>query len=339
MEKAKYIYSVVGCQEKIMNGNLVAFPTETVYGLGGNAFDPSAVKSIFSVKGRPANDPLIVHVCSAQKARELLVLNEHQEYLFKIISKKYWPGPLTIIGPAIDEISNEVTSRSGWVGVRVPSHPIAQLFLRECNIPIAAPSANRFSHVSPTKPEHVMNDLKDHPIYILHNSHQNCDFGVESTIIKLEEKGDPTILRRGAVSQFDLNQIIKLTRFEENKKIQFMAPGMMLKHYSPDGIDTIIADRDIPTEYLSNAGILDFGGLLKKYQNKVKWYFDLSAEKNSFSACKLLYEKLREAEDMQIKTLFLPQIPMCDINSSNIQDTLADKFYRAASGKMIAHAL
>lgn len=338
MNKAKYIYSVIGTQEKILNGELIAFPTETVYGLGGNAFDPDAVKSIFSVKGRPPNDPLIVHVQSSQKARELLVLNEHQESIFNILSEKYWPGPLTIIAPAIDDIPSEVSSGSGWVGVRVPSHPVAQMFLRECNLPIAAPSANRFSHVSPTKPEHVMNDLKDHPIYILKNSHLKCDFGVESTIIKLEVEGDPLILRRGAISQFDLNQIIKLTRFED-KKTQFMAPGMMLKHYSPDGIDTIIADCDIPAEYLKNAGILDFGGLLKKYQNKVKWYFDLSKENNSFSACQLLYEKLREAEEKQIERLFLPKIKMCDLNSSNIQDTLADKFYRAASGKLITHTL
>jgi L-threonylcarbamoyladenylate synthase len=235
------------CSEYLSLNGCVAFPTETVYGLGANALNADAVLSIFKFKGRPLSDPLIVHCKDANTARQLIILEDETTFIsteintnittntsesdtlhiksaaalaFDLLSALFWPGPLTIVAKAVDLIPRVVTADTGFVGVRVPKHPVALTLLQTCGLPIAAPSANRFGHVSPTSASHVFQDLGQHPIFILqsqekdreeekdrvnenevvvtekekgefgknlsYSSSSSCAVGIESTVAKIE---------------------------------------------------------------------------------------------------------------------------------------------------------
>lgn len=337
---AKYITSLDNAKDIIQSSNLIAFPTETVYGLGGNALDQNAVIKIFQTKGRPANDPLIVHVHSTQNALDLINLNEKQAEIFRILTSKFWPGPLTIVAPAKDIIPSQVTSNTGWVGVRIPHHPIAQEFLRRVQVPIAAPSANRFNHVSPTSPHHVMDDLGKETIYILDMGDAVCEYGVESSVVKLELDGSATILRRGAISEFDIQNLIAVkiveNQFTKPQNDQMCGPGMTLKHYAPDGVQIYLVDKYIPPQFLSKYAIIDFGRFLQRYADDSEFYFDLSPNKNSFNACRQIFGVLRDVEKTNADKLFLPGYLLNNLKNIDLENTLADKFYRAASGNILS---
>ena len=168
-------------------GALVSFPTETVYGLGANALDAEACTSIFTSKGRPLTDPLIVHVASMKHGLELIDQSEPKVVqLFKTLGEKYWPGPITLVVKAnLDVIPLLVTAQTGFVGIRIPNHPIAKSLIEKAGVPVAAPSANKFGHVSPTKAEHVYKDFhKDSDVLIIDGG--CCNFGIESTVLKLQ---------------------------------------------------------------------------------------------------------------------------------------------------------
>lgn len=176
----------------LRSGRLVAFPTETVYGLGADAFNEASVASIFTVKGRPRSDPLIVHVASAGAAEALVRLGPGGLELMRRLTASFWPGPLTLVAPAVPELPSAVTSGSGYVGVRVPEHALARELLQRAAVPVAAPSANRFGHVSPTRAQHVMDDLAHHPILVLDAPPADCcGVGIESTVVKIDEQAPP----------------------------------------------------------------------------------------------------------------------------------------------------
>ncbi|CAE7462345.1 sua5 [Symbiodinium microadriaticum] len=192
----------------ISQGQLVAFPTETVYGLGANALDAHAVLSIFEAKGRPLTDPLIVHIADVTSALELVSIDANTEEVFRVLAAEFWPGPLTVIMKAAPCIPRVVTANSGFVGLRIPSHPLALEFLQTCRLPIAAPSANRFGHVSPTRAQHVIDDLGEKGVRVLDGdsndqfSGHTCLHGIESTVLKIDAAANRIlILRQGAVSQ------------------------------------------------------------------------------------------------------------------------------------------
>jgi len=267
------------CASLLRNNKLVAFPTETVYGLGANAFNEAAVLAIFEAKGRPLTDPLIVHVDTCAKALQLLELgnteNETNEdyVIFHKLATTYWPGPLTIISKANNSIPLAVTAGTGFVGVRIPDHPIALALLKATDLPIAAPSANRFGHVSPTRAMHVIDDLGDKDIHVLESNFDGnsmndtaCKHGIESTVIKInKELKQINIFRQGAVTQYSLENTImsigaKLSDqwivnvvsrtvamhsvSEESKVVTMIgqeAPGQAITHYSPDIVCFIAA--------------------------------------------------------------------------------------------------
>jgi len=193
----------------LVAGQLVAFPTETVYGLGAHAFDTAAVCRIFEVKGRPRTDPLICHVPTQEAAERLVQLQPHGLAMMRRLSERFWPGPLTVVAPACAELPDEITSGTGFVGVRCPSHKLALELLEAAGVPVAAPSANRFGHVSPTRAEHVMDDLGGHDIYVLRGAAGEacCEVGIESTVLKIDEEASRLIvLRRGGVSEAELGR-------------------------------------------------------------------------------------------------------------------------------------
>ncbi|MCU1275569.1 MAG: translation factor [Bryobacterales bacterium] len=212
----------------IRNGKLVAFPTETVYGLGANALDAGAVERIFRVKGRPASSPLIVHVHSQEAARDLVT---NWPPAAEKLAREFWPGPLTIVLPKREFVPAIVTASLPTVGVRVPANAIALALLAEARLPIAAPSANRFTELSPTTAQHVRNSLGDAVDLILDGG--RTDVGIESTVLSLAGP-TPILLRPGMISAVQIEQVIgKIQVAKLTPDGPHPAPGMHERHYTP----------------------------------------------------------------------------------------------------------
>ena len=213
-------------------GRLVAFPTETVYGLGANALDAEAVARIYTVKRRPAASPLIVHVASIEMAQSFVAAWPE---IADRLARRFWPGPLTLVlqkqqdrQPAIPNI---VTANLPTVALRMPAHPAALALIRAARVPLAAPSANRFSELSPTTADHVRRSLAAEVDYILDGG--PCNIGIESTVLSLTNP-DPTLLRPGGISRTELEAIIgPIASAQEVQAGSHPAPGMHPRHYSP----------------------------------------------------------------------------------------------------------
>lgn len=216
--------SVAHAAELIRAGRLVAFPTETVYGLGANALDADAVARIFAAKGRPRTSPLIVHVASIEMARELASAWPEAAQL---LSERYWPGPLTLVLPKRTRIPDIVTAGLPTVALRIPAHPLALELIRAAGVPIAAPSANRFTELSPTAAEHVPESLAD---YLLDGG--PAKVGIESTVLSLA--AEPLLLRPGVIPVTEIESVIGPVRIATaTGEGAHPSPGMHERHYRP----------------------------------------------------------------------------------------------------------
>lgn len=213
----------------ILSGGAVAFPTETVYGLGANAFDTAAVENIFKIKGRPNDNPLIVHVHKDYDISTLV--SDIPEYAKKLASS-YLPGPLTMVYNSKGAVSPAVSCGLNTLAIRIPAHEGAQKFLKYLNLPIAAPSANVSKHVSPTQAEHVFNDLNGKIEVVLQGG--KCNGGIESTV--LDCTGEfPVILRSGLVTREMIEKVAgKCGEYVYKEGVAARSPGMKYKHYSPN---------------------------------------------------------------------------------------------------------
>lgn len=225
----------------LRDGKLVAFPTETVYGLGANALDESAVARIFEAKGRPTTSPIIVHVSSIDMARTVVA---EWPPAAQRLSEKFWPGALTFVLKKQPAVPALVTAGLETVGVRVPSHPVALSLIREAGVPIAAPSANRFTQLSPTTAEHVRQALGDRVDYVLNGG--PCTVGIESTVLSLG--GDrPVLLRPGGVSRRQIENVIgPVVQQTQATTESHPSPGMHPRHYSPRTALLLVRHGDIP---------------------------------------------------------------------------------------------
>jgi L-threonylcarbamoyladenylate synthase len=225
----------------LRNGKLVAFPTETVYGLGANALDVLAVARIFEVKGRPNSSPVIVHVSDYGMIAQ--VAATWPEAAQKL-ARRFWPGPLTLVVPKTSAVPDIVTAGLQTVGVRMPAHPVALALIDAGQIPIAAPSANRFTQVSPTTADHVRQGLGDAVDYILDGG--PCEVGIESTVLSLAES-TPILLRPGGISRRQIEKVIGRVVLAE-KKINgaHASPGMHPRHYSPRTRLVLVRDGQVP---------------------------------------------------------------------------------------------
>ena len=217
----------------ILAGGIVAFPTETVYGLGANALDPDAVAAIFDAKGRPKGNPLILHVSSFEAARELAA--EWPEPADRLI-ESFWPGPLTLVLRRSEIVPDIVTAGLDTFGVRMPAHPVARALIREAGVPIAAPSANPYMAVSPTRAEHVAMSLGDRLPLILDGG--QTDVGIESTVVQITDD-QVTLLRPGIISAVDIEQtagvpLQRLAAIVPEGQPQ-RSPGRAARHYAPRG--------------------------------------------------------------------------------------------------------
>ena len=326
------------CAEYIKKGGIVGMPTETVYGLAANAFNVEACYKIFEYKGRPLTDPLIVHVSSIEMAKKIIIMNQEIEPIFNLLIKNFWPGPLTIVLKAnLNLLSNKILAGNDTVGIRFPVNPIANKLIEYSGVPIAAPSANKFCHVSPVNPYHVFEDFKEFPIKILNGG--VSQFCMESTVMKIcyEEK-KLLIFRLGAVSPDDLKRVldtdekfkdykieclakkIKVTN-EELKKIKEQkttdksltinqdAPGQFLKHYSPK-LETYLYSGDDIKEYLEEIEIndkmvfIDYKEIMKKkflgkHGIKEINFLELSKDGNANTVMLNFYNYLHEAEKLE----------------------------------------
>jgi len=224
---------IVRAAEILRGGGTVAFPTETVYGLGAHALDAAAVEKIFVAKERPHWDPLIVHVADVAMAREIAEVSELAERL----AEKFWPGPLTLLLPRKNMVPDAVTAGRPLVGVRVPRHPVALALLRAAGVPIAAPSANRFGHTSPTTAAHVLEDLDGRIDAVLDGG--ACDVGVESTVVDVSRLPEfpMMIYRPGTVTAAMLAEFGAVSVYSAPSSVaepeSLPAPGVGLRHYAP----------------------------------------------------------------------------------------------------------
>lgn len=222
--------------EIIRGGGLVAFPTETVYGLGANALDPEAVAKIFEAKQRPSFDPLIVHI--ATRASLDLLVQEMGAIDYRLMDV-FWPGPLTVVLPKRERVPDIVTAGLPTVAIRMPAHPVAQALILKSGVPIAAPSANPFGYVSPTCAQHVLDGLGDRVELILDGG--PCPIGVESTIVSLSGP-IPELLRPGSVTIAEIQEVIALVvRATASQAV--IAPGQLPRHYATKTPVTILGTQ------------------------------------------------------------------------------------------------
>lgn len=230
----------------LKNGGLIAFPTETVYGLGANGLDEAAVSKVYKAKGRPSDNPMILHISQIDEIYD--IAEEINEDCLKLM-EAFWPGPLTVVVKRKKIVPNTTTGGLDTVGIRMPSDKTARLLIKEAGIPIAAPSANLSGKPSPTMPEHVIKDMNGRIDGIICGG--KCQVGIESTVVLVT--GDtPIILRPGKITKEDMKKVlgkevkidpaIEITEIKNNKDQDFrpMAPGMKYRHYAPDAEMVVI---------------------------------------------------------------------------------------------------
>lgn len=308
----------------LRQGECVAIPTETVYGLAADAFQERAVAKVFSIKGRPTFDPLIVHLPELDWISR--VASEFPAAA-QALAEKFWPGPLTLILPKQSQVPDLVTSGLPSVAVRIPAHPMARELLRQVDHPLAAPSANRFGRISPTTPEAVEKELGNAIPLILDGGH--CTIGVESTIIRFDPEG-PALLRAGGLPLETIEAIIGPIRLLNRPQEVPHAPGQLLHHYAPskklfllDGRDRSPSDPGVGNGRLgeaslplesqnavispANAGLLTFGTLLSS--ENFSMTLNLSPTENLEEAAAHFFGMLRELDESSAEILYAVRLP------------------------------
>jgi L-threonylcarbamoyladenylate synthase len=226
--------------EILRSGGLVVFPTETVYGIGANALDASAVRKIFALKGRPVSSPVIVHVASIEQARQLAAEWPAEA---ERLAREYWPGPLTLVVPKKPQIPDEVTSGLPTVGLRMPRHKVALELLREAGVPIAAPSANRFAQLSPTTAQHVREAFGAETPFLLDGG--PCEVGLESTVIAVTKDG-LEVLRPGMAYVEEAVPAAPEVTERKLSEEAHRAPGQHKRHYSPKTRVLLVCKGHLP---------------------------------------------------------------------------------------------
>ncbi len=319
----------------LRSGSLVAIPTETVYGLAANALDVVACRRIFEVKGRPLIDPLIVHVRGPEHAAELAYLGDDA----RLLMERFWPGPLTIVMRKRACVPDIVSAGLPTVALRCPSHPLTRRLLSLCGLGLAAPSANRFGYVSPTRAEHVEAGLGELIDYVLDGG--PCDIGIESSIVSLADPERPTLLRPGAVSANELSSALGREVFlplprEVGDEGPVEAPGMLTRHYSPATPLELFAHGSVPKAgalCLVNNGdplaLVHFARPAETYSHMEQQgveLFWLSESGQSAEAARNVFALLRRLDEGSYGRILMEMAP-----SGGLGDAINDRLCRAAS--------
>ncbi|MBQ7921326.1 MAG: threonylcarbamoyl-AMP synthase [Clostridia bacterium] len=332
-EKA-FAEAIEKAAEYIRNGELVGIPTETVYGLAGSAYYANAAEKIFSAKGRPSDNPLIVHIAKATDAENIA---ETTQTYYKL-AEKFMPGPLTIILPKKSIIPDTVSGGLNTVAVRCPSHPIARMLIEVSGHPIAAPSANTSGKPSPTTAEHVYTDLCGKIPLILDGG--SCSIGLESTVVALNGE-DCTILRPGAVTEEMLAEICRsvsvaeAVRSPEKAGNKPLSPGMKYKHYAPNCQVILLdgADEQFISYIRKNAkgkyGILTVEENEDIYPTEAV-RLSLGKKEDYAEHCRRLFKLLRRADELELTRLYAKLPP-----ESGLALAYYNRIIRAAGGNVI----
>lgn len=303
----------------LKEGNLVAIPTETVYGLAANAFNPTAIAKIFSVKNRPNFDPLIIHVASVQRALDCVQYIPDEA---KILIDRFWPGPLTLLLKKKTKIPDLVTAGLDMVGIRCPDHPLTLALLNQLDVPLAAPSANPFGYVSPTTPQHVNEQLGDKIQYILDGG--SCQVGIESTVLAFENSV-PVIYRHGGLSQENIEAVIGKVQSEAFSTSNPKAPGQLISHYAPrKKVVFGPLDESLKKYRSKKIGILSFQTAVENINPTLQ--IMLSPTGNLEEAAQRLFSALRELDKMEIDVILAEEVPDVGLGRA-----INDRLRRASS--------
>lgn len=326
-------------------GRLVAFPTETVYGLGANALDAAAVARIFAAKQRPSTDPLIVHLASADQLERVAV---DIPPVAQALAERFWPGPLTLVLPRGPHVPPNVSAGRNTVAVRVPAHPVAHALLAACGLPIAAPSANLFSRPSPTTAQHVLDDLAGRVDIVLDGG--PTTIGLESTVIDLT-LAPPVLLRPGGASIPALRALLPDLRVPDAPLITeetqaAAAPGSMLRHYAPHApLFLLRGDARAAAHFIHTAvaALRARGkrvGLLLP-DEEFAAYTDLHAELVSLGPAhdlatigRYLFARLREVDSLGVELILVRGVTDSD-EDGGLGPAIRDRLFRAAEGRIL----
>lgn len=331
----------------LRRGGLVAFPTETVYGLGAHALDRVAVQRLFEAKGRPANDPLIVHVTEFD---QIAALTRRVPATARVLADRFWPGPLTLVLERSELVPNDVTAGLDSVAIRIPSHPVARALLLAAGLPVAAPSANLFSRPSPTRASHVLEDLDGRIDMVIDGG--PTDVGVESTVLDLAH-GTPTILRPGAITLDQLRSVIPdvVARSSEvaDDGAAMASPGLLARHYSPRAPLTLYEGQPEPAIAAlaaaaraaatagSRIGILAPHEELRAIRSQIgeaalpPHVEDLGARHDLPQIAQRLYAALRALDAACVDLIFARGVSA----ESGLGSAIRDRLHRAAAGRIV----
>ncbi len=313
----------------LKKGGNVIFPTETVYGIGADARNPQAVKNIFAAKGRPADNPLIVHISSFDMIKDL---TEEIPEKAKVLVNKYWPGPLTIILKKSESVPYETTAGLNTVALRMPENEVARKLIEISGVPVAAPSANLSGKPSPTTAQHCIDDMMGRVDAIIKG--EDCEFGVESTVVDLS--GDkPILFRPGAVTLEQLTEVlgeveVKVSVKEGEKP---KSPGLKYKHYAPDAEVCILSGSVEEVNALienvkdKKIGMLVFDEF-PEFEGAVN--VSLGSRNNPLDAMHRLFSALREMDKQEVNIIYAPEIPDTDEWSA-----VKNRLYRAAGNQVL----
>ena len=303
-------------RDLLLRNEVVAIPTETVYGLAGNALSEIAVSKIFEAKNRPHFDPLIVHVSEVSEVSNYV--EEIPELAFNLM-EHFWPGALTVLLPKKTCIPDLTTSGLKEVGIRIPNHPVTLELLRSLPFPLAAPSANPFGYISPTRAQHVSDQLGEKIPYILNGG--NCSVGIESTVLRVQ-LNEIEILRLGGISVEDLQRYSSNIRIQQHSSSSPAAPGMLTSHYAPRKPVYIGNIRELMHSFASQKiGVLSF-----KEDYQIEAQRILSKSGSFTEAASNLFAFLRELDQLDIDVILTEFLP-----NESLGRAINDKLKRASA--------
>jgi L-threonylcarbamoyladenylate synthase len=299
-------------------GELVAIPTETVYGLAGNGGDDRAVATIFQVKERPFFDPLILHLPDKSWVERLTKLDAEQAKLVEALIGQFWPGPLTLLLPKSEQVSELVTASLPTVALRIPANPVLRAILEKGGFPVAAPSANRFGRVSPTTAAHVLEELGSKIPLIVDDG--PTKIGLESTIVEPKGRKRLVLHRPGPIAEAVLAEFATVEAADLKGSIK--APGQTSSHYAPDKPVILIEKGQVPADS-AEAGLLAWGQSSRQAQFRVT--FSLSESRDLVEAASRLFSLLRAMDREPVTAIYVEKVP-----ETGIGKAIMNRLYRAA---------
>ena len=324
--------TILEAARRLKMGEVVPLPTETVYGLGGVVFRPEAVDKIFKIKGRPSNNPLIVHLADMKDLEKVAAWRFSAELTRRvsIVADKFWPGPLTIVLPKSDQLPMNVTAGSNTVAVRIPAHKVALDILRAVDQPIAAPSANRSGEISPTTAQHVERSFAAENLYILDGG--PCQVGLESTVVNLCTP-EPVVLRPGAVSAEQLTELLSIrvstlsaVAVAQDQNAPLLSPGLLTRHYAPKTPVIYPAAKD--KFYFKNADRVGLIAMTQEFWSSWDWQVvaQLTLTRDLNQAAQRLYAAMHQLDQADLDYIVIEQP-----SAEGIGLALRDRIARAAA--------